>query len=202
MKKALRIGMTILAAMVSGYAIVQYLIIGSDHAGLVQQKLESIDLDSLWYGMLYTHVVGSAVALLIGPFNLSTTIRQKNIKLHRIIGRVYVVGVGIGGISGIYLAFYATGGMISTIAFLSLDILWLATVLNAVRRIKERRANLHRQWMIRNYALTLAGVTLRLWLVLFMIAFGEQNFVASYQVIAWLCWVPNLIAAEIYLKEK
>jgi hypothetical protein len=49
--------------------------------------------------------------------------------------------------------------------------------------------------MVRNFALAFAAVTLRLWLpaaVVSGIAFED-----AYPVIAWLCWVPNLLAAEL-----
>ena len=49
--------------------------------------------------------------------------------------------------------------------------------------------------MIRNFALTFAAVTLRAYLGLSQAVFG-LSFEAFYPVVAWLCWVPNLIVAE------
>ena len=40
--------------------------------------------------------------------------------------------------------------------------------------------------MIRNYALTFAAVTLRIWLPLFMLLLGLERFELSYAIIAWL----------------
>ena len=53
--------------------------------------------------------------------------------------------------------------------------------------------------MIRSAALTLAAVTLRLYLPIGVITVG---FEASYPVIAWICWVPNLLAAEWLLRRE
>jgi hypothetical protein len=44
--------------------------------------------------------------------------------------------------------------------------------------------------MVRNFALTFAAVTLRLYLPAWMIA--GVAFDVAYPLIAWLCWVPNL----------
>jgi len=55
----------------------------------------------------------------------------------------------------------------------------------------------HRRWMIRSYSLTLAGVTLRIYLPL-SIASGIP-FLDAYQAIAWACWVPNLLVVEWWL---
>jgi uncharacterized membrane protein len=195
--------MTILAFLVAGYAIVQYLIIGPEHAGLVQAKItESLmNLNALWYNMLTIHVISSVITIIIGPFTLSRKFREKNLKRHRILGKAYLIGILIGGGTGLYLAFYATGGIISTFGFGTLSILWLLTAYYALSSIKKRQVEVHRQWMIRNYSLTFAGVALRLWLLVFVILFGEENFETSYTIIAWLCWVPNLLFAEWWIQS-
>ena len=191
-----------LAVLVSVYAVIQYYVLGPERAGFVSMKLEEQVLGRIWYGMLYVHVAGGAVALAIGPFNLLQSIRIRHMKLHRSMGRVYMAGIAAGGLSGLYLAFEATGGAVSTVGFLSLNVLWLVSAYMAVKTIRAKQVEQHRRWMIRNYALTLAGVTLRLWLGLFVAAFGEENFTLSYMIIAWLCWVPNAIAAEWYIRRK
>ncbi len=56
--------------------------------------------------------------------------------------------------------------------------------------------------MIRNYSLTFAAVTLRIWLPLFLMQFGVERFEQSYAVIEWLAWVPNLIIAEVYIRQR
>src|SRR5260370_20371385 len=51
--------------------------------------------------------------------------------------------------------------------------------------------------MIRSYALTLAAVTLRIYLPASQIA--GIPFPDAYQTISWLCWVPNLVVAEWWI---
>ena len=55
----------------------------------------------------------------------------------------------------------------------------------------------HERWMIRSFSLTFAAVTLRLYIPIGMIAGFPFN--QAYVAIAWLCWVPNLMAAELFL---
>ena len=58
----------------------------------------------------------------------------------------------------------------------------------------------HRQWMIRSFALTFAAVTLRLYLpVLFTV--GNMDYFEASNYVAWLCWVPNILFAEVYLRR-
>ena len=48
--------------------------------------------------------------------------------------------------------------------------------------------------MIRNFALTFAAVTLRIWVPISFVS--GIPFGVAYPLIAWLCWVPNLWIAE------
>ena len=52
--------------------------------------------------------------------------------------------------------------------------------------------------MTRNFALTLAGVALRLWMPGLLA--GGVPFDAAYPAVAWLCWVPNLVVAEAVVR--
>lgn len=53
--------------------------------------------------------------------------------------------------------------------------------------------------MVRSYALTLPAVTLRIYLPVSLIA--GVHFMVAYPAIAWLCWVPNAIAAEWLIRS-
>jgi len=53
--------------------------------------------------------------------------------------------------------------------------------------------------MVRSIALTLAAVTLRIYIPLGVVLGLPVE--PSYQVIAWLCWVPNLVVAEWRLRR-
>ncbi|WP_033657096.1 DUF2306 domain-containing protein [Bacillus cereus] len=171
--------------------------------GLVKMKLMYISkLSSFWYIMLFIHITTSVVALVIGPFTLSKKFREKNINSHRIVGRIYIVGILLGGISGLYLAFYATGGLVAKLGFGLLSVFWLTSAYQALIRIKNKKIQDHRNWMIRNYSLTFAAVTLRIWLPLFVVLFGLEQFERSYAVISWLAWVPNLIIAELFIRQR
>jgi hypothetical protein len=48
--------------------------------------------------------------------------------------------------------------------------------------------------MVRNFSLTFAAVTLRLYLPISGVA--GVPFEVAYPIIAWIAWVPNLIVAE------
>lgn len=181
-----------LFAFAIGIASLRYL--NFEVRDILQAREEALKQITYQLGF-YSHVLLSPIALLLGPFQFMPKFRQKYKKLHRNMGKVYVVACLLGGISGCVVAFYTFGGWLSTIGFFLLGVLWFYTTLQAFLTIRQRKIQHHRVWMHRSYALAWAAVSLRLWLPLLQGVVG-LSFVASYQTVAWLCWVPNLILIE------
>lgn len=149
---------------------------------------------------IYTHIFGSIVALILGPLQFSSKLRALRPALHRWSGRLYLgIGILVGGSAGLYMAFYAFGGIASRLGFACLASAWLYTGYRAYSAIYAGGVAAHRRLMVRNYALTLAAVTLRLWLLVSVVS--GVPFEVAYPVVAWLCWAPNLVAAEVLLKQ-
>ncbi|WP_288380999.1 DUF2306 domain-containing protein [uncultured Massilia sp.] len=149
---------------------------------------------------LFIHAAGAASALLIGAFQFSTRLRARRLAAHRWLGRAYVAGCMVGGVAGLVLAIGASTGSVSTAGFGLLALAWIGTTGLAWRRVLQGRLAEHRAWMVRSFALTLSAVTLRLYLPLaFVLPFP---FAASYGAIAFLCWVPNLVLAEAWLRRS
>lgn len=150
---------------------------------------------------IYLHVFASSLALLLGPWQFVRSFRTTYPRCHRRLGRIYLaIGVGIGGGSGLYMSAFAFGGAVSTIGFGLLAVVWLYTGARAFLAARDRKFDAHRRWMVRNFGLALAAVTLRIGLG---IGFGlGLPFEIFYPALAWLSWVPNLIAAECILRQR
>lgn len=150
---------------------------------------------------IYLHVFAAAVALALGPLQFSATLRAARPGLHRWTGRLYLgIGVLVGGMAGLYMAFHAFGGVVSRLGFGSLALLWLYTGYRAWRAIRAADVASHRRWMVRSFALAFAAVTLRLWLPAALAA--GVPFEQAYPAIAWLCWLPNLVVAELLFNRN
>ncbi|XID92260.1 DUF2306 domain-containing protein [Paenibacillaceae bacterium WGS1546] len=195
---------SLLALGVSAYLGIVYFGFGVSAAGLIQNKLnQQMQLTNLYYIMLYLHIATGIIALAIGWIQFIESFRKKYMNLHRVIGKIYSGCVLVSGIFGIFVAFKATGGWISTAAFLLLSSAWLYTMIKGMRSIVvERDPQSHRRWMFRNYALTFAAVTLRIYLPLSMLLFGFDDFNVYYRAISWLSWVPNLLFAEWIIRRS
>lgn len=197
LSKAFWILVAILAVSIGLYPII-YLTTDMKSNGLLASKNQELLATSIYNIGFYTHIFLGGFALLIGWMQFSKKQRQRKIKLHRTIGKAYIISVLLGGIAGLYIAFYATGGIGTKLGFGILALLWLATTIMAYKAIRNKKIIEHQKWMIRSYALCFAAVTLRLWMPILPAVFN-LDFSEAYPIISWLCWVPNLIFAEILI---
>ncbi|QDK79528.1 DUF2306 domain-containing protein [Spirosoma sp. KCTC 42546] len=164
---------------------------------LEHKPLENI----IWRIAFWTHVGLGAVALALGPFQLSVKRRQRNLSLHRQLGKLYVVSILLASLGAFYASFFADTGLIASLGFGTLAVVWFYTTLRAYQTIRQKKVNEHRAWMYRSYAVTLAAVTLRIILPV-ELAILHLPFRVAYPIVAWLCWVPNLLIIEWWLSRR
>lgn len=144
---------------------------------------------------LRLHIAGGMGALLVGPWQFSQKLRARALNLHRWLGRFYLLEVGLGATAGFAMAVVSSEGLATHLGFGILAVLWFFTGLQAYRMVRAGNIEAHRKWMIGNFALTFAAVTLRIELP-FMLALLHWPFRPAYITVSWLCWVPNLLIAE------
>jgi len=167
--------------------------------GLLSSKSSALLANALWNTAFYTHIILGGIALLIGWLQFNSNLRIRNLSIHRTIGKIYIVTVLISSLASIGLGLFATGGYIPSTGFVCLGIIWFTTTLLAYLKIKNMQIEQHRRLMIYSYAACFAAVTLRIWLPLLVILFG--NFIVAYSIVAWLCWVPNLLVANLIVRK-
>ena len=150
---------------------------------------------------LRLHIAGGIGALLAGPWQFSQRLRARALNFHRWLGRFYLLEVLLGSVAGFVMATVSEEGLPTHLGFGILAALWFFTGLQAYRLIRKGEVEAHRAWMTRNFALTLAAVTLRIELP-FMLAALHWPFARSYIIVSWLCWVPNLAVAEWMVSRR
>ena len=190
----MRLLITILALLIGVYPMVHF--ISNEPFGLLTTKPLLVLQNPRWQLAFYLHIIFSGVALLIGWIQFE---KGRLRAFHRKIGYVYILSVMVGAISGIYIAFSATGGLITSIGFITLGICWFYVTAVGYYKIISGKIHKHKAYMKYSYALCFAAVTLRLWLPLLVLIF--EDFILSYQIVAWLCWIPNLVLI-FYMNKK
>lgn len=188
--------MVILSIAIAGYA---FKFLNFKIEGILSDKGELTR--SLPYLIaFYTHTTLGGVALAIGSFQFFPRLRNRYLRAHRTIGKLYVVCCLLSGAAGLIIAQFAGGGWSNTLGFSLLAIAWLFTTYQAYAFIRKGAVEQHRKWMIRSFALTLAAVALRLYLPLLMLS--GLSFPQAYALVSWLCWIPNLLVAEWLVRKN
>lgn len=152
---------------------------------------------------LIGHITGGILALLIGPFQFMPKFRNKYSKLHKRLGKIYLISILVSGISSTVLAWTAALAIHWTWGF-SLQILavvWIISSYMAYVSIRKKRIQQHKEWMIRSFIITLSFVLFRLFNDITMMA-GLGTFIERAPTIIWASWSIPLFFAEVIFQSK
>jgi uncharacterized membrane protein len=143
---------------------------------------------------LIPHGVAGAIALLLAPFQFSSRLRQRHLRLHRVMGRLYVCGVALAAPSSIPIA-VILGPPSLVMAAVMQSIGWALTTGIALYCVRTGNIQQHREWMIRSYPFAMVFVFARAIMALPPIqAMGEVGFIS----VVWSCevaasFIPSLV---------
>lgn len=169
--------------------------------GLLQSKAVDLLSNPVWNAAFYTHIILGGFALLIGWVQFPQAFRDRNRKLHKRIGMAYVTAAFFSSLAGIYIGFFASGGLVSILGFVTLGIIWFASTMMGWFTAKKHDFDEHENWMTFSYAACFAAVTLRIWLPI-LILMNQGDFIPAYRIVAWLCWVPNILLAFWIVRRR
>ncbi len=186
-------GLLLLLGLFTGLAALRYGLPGQPFAPPLHNLMAQREL-------LVLHAVAGGVALILGGWQLSTRLRQRRPRLHRLMGWGYATSILVGGITSLPLAAQADGGPVAQVGFGLLGVLWLASTAMALVHIRARRITAHQRWMLRSFALTAGGITLRLQIgVGSALAVPIQDY---YTALAWTSWLPQALLLEWWLRRR
>lgn len=143
---------------------------------------------------LLPHAFAGAVALLLAPFQFSARLRRRSVRLHRVLGRLYVAGVAVAAPTAIPVA-VILGPPSLVMAAITQSCGWLVTTAVALYCVRRGDIRQHQEWMIRSYPFAMVFVLARAVLAIPAIqALGEVGFVSVvWSLIAAACFVPSLV---------
>ena len=107
--------------------------------------------------LLIPHTLAGVIALVAGPLQFSSRFRQRHLKFHRVLGRIYVICVFVGSFTGIALASGRPGLPGTSMQAAA----WMVCTTAAFITARNRQIAQHRQWMVRSYAVTFTFVSSR-----------------------------------------
>jgi uncharacterized membrane protein len=109
------------------------------------------------------HVVLGGVYLALAPFQFVKRIRSRHLAYHRRIGRLLIaVGVMVGA-TALFMGFVIPkGGSPERVVIGLFGTVFLVALVKGFVHVRAGRVSLHREWMIRAFAIGLAIATARL----------------------------------------
>jgi uncharacterized membrane protein len=168
--------------------------------GIEETKDITLYANLFWKNSFYAHVIVGGLPLLLGWTQFIPKLRAKYPKVHRFIGKIYVVTFLITALSGFFISFYATGGLIPGLGFGTVALIAFYTTLRAYLDIRKGDVISHQKMMIYSYACCFAAVTFRLWQTLLFLVLNDVEVI--YPIAAWVGWAPNLLVAYWMIKMK
>ncbi|MFF6995854.1 DUF2306 domain-containing protein [Streptomyces sp. NPDC008313] len=184
--------LAVLAIGTAGYSVPAYL------TGNESQSKIPLNPDlALHYLILGIHALPAGLLLAIGPVQFVPAWRNKYRKMHRVLGRVYMVSILIASVAALFAATFSVDGFPAQVAFYVLTAAWLYSLYQAYRTIRNGQVQLHRIWMIRNYALSFAAVVLRVFLLIGLALRSQLDWLSFEDVYTTSVWGSILISAGV-----
>lgn len=149
------------------------------------------------HGWLWLHLGGGLVTLLLGPVQFLGRLRRARPRLHRQLGRVYLYGLLVASAAAAALILTTPAPFSIRAGFAATALAWLSTALAGMVAIRHRRIEVHQQWMVRNYVVSLAPVMFRLMLPA-AIALGQAPSSALVAMLLWASWLLPLAIVEVF----
>lgn len=131
---------------------------GADHFLALTPEALGKYFEVRW--ILIAHITAGGGALTLGLIQFWPKLRMYSWKLHRIIGLLYLAAILLSSFSAVILAFTTAYAVNWAYAF-SLQIwvsVWISSTAIAYYAALKKKFQLHQEWMIRSYLVTLAFI--------------------------------------------
>jgi uncharacterized membrane protein len=152
-------------------------------------------------GIALVHMLPGLFFLAGGSLQFVTRIRRRNIRIHRRLGWVLATLAATSGLFALIVSFTlpAFGGLTTQTATVFFGAIFLFALIKAIRHIRRKEIQRHREWMIRVYALAMGVATIRLFVGSF-VGLGRR-FEDAFGPSFWLGFAVNLLVAEIWINH-
>jgi uncharacterized membrane protein len=155
------------------------------------------------YGMFWTrrewlwaHIGGGSITVILGLMQFATRRPFDFARVHRWVGRVYLLGMTVALTGAIGLIATSPAPMSIRVAFSFTALAWTVTAFTAWRAIRSGQVVKHRRWMIRNGLVTLAPIAFRA-LLPGAIALSFAPSPDLIAILLWLSWIVPVCVGEV-----
>jgi uncharacterized membrane protein len=165
-------------------ASASYLELGETHPFFLEKL--PLARPKLWLGALYVHVPSALFALPACLVLLSQAVRRRWPRFHRWLGRFSALVIVAGVVpSGMYLALFAQGGLVTTLGFWLTGAITFVAMLKSVHSARAGNMKAHRRFSAHVTAQLAVAVVSR-----FLLMGAELSGIYAEWVYVTALWLP------------
>jgi hypothetical protein len=147
------------------------------------------------------HVIPAGIWMTLAPFQLVKRIRSRWLNYHRWAGRVLAALGLMVGAAALFMAWVIPiVGWPERVIIGFFGVLFLVALSKGFLHARARQILLHREWMIRAFAIALAISTVRLIEIPLLIAVGVQSLQAIYIIANGGAFTLHAVVAEVWIR--
>jgi hypothetical protein len=186
-------GPVIFFSLLLSHNAILYFTHGGEY-GILPEKLVARQ-DLFWNIAFYVHLPAGILCLMSPVFLFA---RKFFRNAHALLGKIYVwTTLAMVCPTGMYLALYAKGGLVTQAGFMLQGILLGWFTWQGYREIRTKNKTRHVQYMIRSYAVAAVVLTFRILHILFFL--WRVPYQDNYAISQWLGLTGNLLLAEVVI---
>jgi hypothetical protein len=146
------------------------------------------------------HVLPGLLFMVLAPLQFAPRFRARHIVLHRWSGRLLVAAAAVVGITALRMSFAVpVGGNLETAATITFGLLFLFFLAKGLVHARRREIAVHREWMLRMFAVGFAIATIRPIVALFF-AFSGMTPQQFFGIAFWIGFSLHVIVAEVWIR--
>jgi uncharacterized membrane protein len=149
-------------------------------------------------------VIPGAICLALAPFQFSETLRKRSLNTQRFAGRVLsAIGLVVGATALFLGLIVPYSGVSEQLVIGFFGVLFLFSIVRGFLYIRSKEIALHREWMMRAFAIGLSIATMRLIFIPALIIVGNptRQEAEMLSIIAFtIAFVLHCSIAEIWIR--
>lgn len=165
--------------------------------GILPEKIIARQ-DLFWNISFYVHLPAGVICLLTPIVSFTQWFFRGALNLHKLTGKLYVwITLFLVCPTGMYLALYAKGGVVTQLGFMLQGILLALFTYQGYQSILKGNKILHVRYMIRSYAMVAVVLSFRVLHILFFL--WKVPYQDNYAISQWLGLSGNVLISELVI---
>lgn len=153
--------------------------------------------------LIRTHIACALTMILIGPWQFWSGFRMRYLTVHRWLGRIFLVAGTFVSCSALHMGLHPRlGSIVYGFGLFLNGVFWLAAAAVAYYAIRLGNIQAHKEWMIRLYVLSWAGIVGDRIIPDMTFVSHRIGADALNDISGWANWAVPLMVTEVILQVR